>query len=235
MEKLPIHCPTCTSRVMGIFCNLPGPLAKEMDAKKTTHTYKRGQVIFYEGNSPFGMYCVFSGKVKLFKTSANCKQVIFKVLKAGDILGYRSLFSSEPYAATAEVIEDGQVCFIEKDTFLKVISTDPATGWNIIKMLSHELGQAEQKISDVATKSARVRMAEMLLMLEKAYGKKDKRGTLLDIRLKREELAEMIGTTQETAIRLVNEFKEDGLLRLEDHQIWVTDPKKLEALTDLPY
>ena len=167
MEKLPVHCPTCTSRVLSVFCSLPGTLAKELDVKKTTHTYKRGQVIFYEGNSPFGMYCIFSGKVKLFKTSPNGKQMILKVLKAGDILGYRSLFSSEPYAATAEVIEDGQVCFIEKETFLKVISNDPATGWNVIKMLSHELGHAEQKIADVATKSARVRMAELLLMLEK--------------------------------------------------------------------
>ena len=235
MEKLPIHCPTCTSRVMGIFCNLPGPLAKEMDAKKTTQPYKRGQVIFYEGNSPFGMYCIFSGKVKLFKTSPNGKQVILKVLKAGDIFGYRSLFSSEPYAATAEVIEDGQVCFIEKDAFFKVISNDQATGWNVIKMLSQELGRAERKLTDVATKSARVRMAELVLMLSRAYGKKDKKGTLLDIRLKREEIAEMIGTTQETAIRLINEFKEDGILRLEDHQIWVLDSKKLEGLTELPY
>ena len=220
---------------MSIFCNLPDSLAKEMDAKKTTHRYQRGQVIFYEGNAPFGLYCVFSGKIKLFKTSPNGKQLILKILKAGDILGYRSLFSSEPYAASAEVIEDGEVCFIEKDVFLKIVSTDKATGWNVIKMLSKELGQAETKVADVATKSARVRMAELLLMLNQAYGKKEKKGSFLDIRLKREELAEMIGTTQETAIRLVNEFKEDGILKLEDHQIWVLNSKKLEGLTDLPY
>ncbi len=206
-----------------------------MDGKKTTHNYKRGQTIFYEGNAPFGIYCIFSGKVKLFSTSANGKQMILKVLKAGDVLGYRSLFSAEPYAATAEVIEDGEVCFIEKDAFLKVISSNTATGWNVIKLLSSELGHAERKVTDVATKSARVRMAELLLLLKTTYGKKDKKGILLDIRLKREELAEMIGITQETAIRLVNEFKEDGILLLEDHNIWIINPEKLLSLTDLQY
>lgn len=230
-----MHCPTCTSRVMSIFCHLPAPLAKEMDAKKTTNSYKRGQVIFYEGNSPFGIYCIFSGKIKLFKSSPNGKQVILKILGAGDVLGYRSLFSSEPYHATAEVLEDVNACFIEKSAFLNVVSKDPATGWSIIKLLSKELGQAETKAADAVTKSARVRMAELLLMLQQSYGKKDKKGTLLDIRLKREELAEMIGTTTETAIRLVNEFKEDGILVLEDHRIWIVNPQKLQELTELPY
>jgi CRP-like cAMP-binding protein len=229
------HCPTCASRVMNIFCSLPVSLAKELDHAKTSNIYKRGQSIFYEGNSPFGIYCIFSGKIKLFKTSPNGKQIILKVLKQGDVLGYRSLFSEEPYAASAEVIEDAQVCFISKDLFFKIVSQSPATGWNTIKLLSKELGLAETKVTDVATKSARVRMSELLLMLKGTYGKKSKRGILLDIRLKREEIAEMIGTTQETAIRLVNELKEDGILRLEDHQIWIVDEAKLQELTELPY
>ncbi len=235
MDKLPVHCPTCTSRVMSIFCHLPGPLAKEMDSKKTTNLYHRGQTIFYEGNSPFGIYCIFSGKIKLFKNSPNGKQVILKILKVGDVMGYRSLFSSEPYAATAEVLEDAQVCFIPKEIFFKIITSDQATGWNVIKMISQELGTAETKVTDMVTKSARMRMAELLLMLKAAYGKKEKKGILIDVRLKREELAEMTGITQETAIRLVNEFKADGILHLEDHQIWVTAPEKLQQLTELPY
>ncbi len=210
-------------------------MAKEMDAKKTTNTYKRGQTIFYEGNSPFGIYCVFSGKIKLFKSSSNGKQVILKILKAGDVMGYRSLFSSEPYAACAEVLDDAQVCFIPKDIFFKAITSDQATGWNVMKMLSRELGMAETKVTDMVTKSARMRMAELLLMLKEAYGKKDKKGILIDLRLKREELAEMTGITQETAIRLVNELKADGILHLEDHQIWVVSPEKLQELCELPY
>ncbi len=235
MEKLPVHCPTCTSRVLSVFCKLPQPLAKTIDAKKSTNVYKRGQVIFYEGNSPFGLYCIFSGKIKLVKSSPSGKQHILRIFNAGDVIGYRSLFTNQPYGATAEVIEDAQVCLIEKDAFLEVVGKDPATGWNLIRLLSRELGYSEAKVTDMATKSARVRMAELLLMLEQAYGKKDKKGILLDIRLRREELAEMIGITQETAIRLVNEMKSDGILALQDHNIWILDRDKLQEQTELPY
>src|SRR3989338_5009082 len=90
-------CQTCNSRLLGVLCDLNGQGVQECNEHKTANIYKKGQVIFYEGNQAFGLYCVFSGRVKLYKTGTDGRLQIVRIAGAGDLLGYRSLFSDEPY------------------------------------------------------------------------------------------------------------------------------------------
>lgn len=221
------ECTTCLSRVLGVFCSLEKETLGEFSQHKTSNEYKKGQVIFYEGNSAFGLYCIFSGRVKLYKTGIDGRQQIVRIGGPGDLLGYRSLFSDEPYHATAEVLEDASICCIDKNAFFPVLAKNPKLSLNIIKKLAKELRAAEDLATSIAQKSVRERMAELLLMLKETYGKKGKKGIRIDLHLSREEMAEMIGVTQETAIRLLSDFKKEQLIEVKERDITILNPEAL--------
>lgn len=220
-------CDTCPPRLLGLFCQLDDRLLGELTAHKTTNTYKRGQVIFYEGNNPFSVYCIYSGRVKLFKTDTDGHQHIVRLAGPGDLLGYRSLLAHEPYHASAEVIEDAVICCIDAKAFFALVASQPALALTVIKKLAHELRHAETWLTSIAHHSVRERMAELLLMLKESYGKSTADGTIIDLRLSREELAEMIGTTQESAIRLLTDLKDSGVIAVQGRSITIRD---LDAL-----
>lgn len=221
------ECQTCTSRVLGVLCDLDSQSLNECNDHKTTNTYKKGQVVFYEGNEAFGLYCVFSGRVKLYKTGVDGRQQIVRIAGPGDLLGYRSLFAQEPYHATAETLEDATICCIDRNAFFPTLSKNPKLALNIIRKLAKELRAAEDLATSIAQRSVRERMAELLLMLKETYGKQTKKGFVIDLKLSREEVGEMIGITQETAIRLLSEFKKDGMIDVHEREITVLNPKAL--------
>ncbi|MDO8519160.1 MAG: Crp/Fnr family transcriptional regulator [Deltaproteobacteria bacterium] len=229
MSKSPVRleCSTCASRLLGVLCNLEEKAIKECDQHKTTNTYKKGQVIFYEGNQSYGLYCIFSGRIKLYKSGLDGKQQIVRLAGPGDLLGYRSLFSGEPYHASAEALEDATICCVDRNAFFPVLAKSPELALNIIKKLSRELREAEDLATSIAQRSVRERMAELLLMLKETYGSPGKKGVRINLELSREDMAEMIGITQETAIRLLSEFRQDGFIDVKDREITILNADKL--------
>ena len=218
---------------MGVFCNLDTQEAEQCDRHKTTNNYKKGQVIFYEGNQAFGVYCIASGKVKIYKTGLAGRQQIVRIAGPGDLMGYRSLFAEEPYQATGEVLEDAVICFIDKNAFFQMLASNQKFVRAVLKKLSQELRTAEDLATSIAQKSVRERMAELLLMLKETYGRSIKQGTQIDLHLSREEMAEMIGVTQETAIRLLSEFKKDGIIEVKERNITILNPQALLETANL--
>jgi len=226
-KPVKLDCQACASRLLGVLCNLDSAGVEDCNQHKTTNHYKKGQVIFYEGNQAYGFYCVFAGRVKLYKSGVDGRQQIVRIAGPGDLLGYRSLFAAEPYHATAEALEEATICCIDKNAFFPVLTKNPNLALEIIKKLSKELRAAEDLATSIAQRSVRERMAELLLMLKEAYGKPGKKGTRIDLHLSREEMAEMIGVTQETAIRLLSEFKKDGYIDVREREITILNPKAI--------
>jgi len=213
-----------------------GSLGEE-DLEKLNHNkscirYKKGQTLFYEGTRPMGLFCVNTGKVKVFKLSSQGKEQIINIAKPGDFLGYRAILSEEFYSASATVIEDAAICFIPKEDFLGLLSSNPDFFQRIIKNICHELGVMRERISDLAQKSVRERLAGSLLMLKETYGVDGEKSTLIDIQLSREDLANIVGTATETVIRLLSEFKKDGLISLDGKKIKVLKPRELAKEAD---
>lgn len=233
--KLPsVHCQTCQSRGKSVFCDLSEEHLKEIDAAKTSNHYQPHQIIFYEGNRPLGVYCIASGKVKIFKMDTAGHQQIVRLAGPGDVIGYRSLLAHEPYAATAEILEEANICFVDSKIFFHILETHPATAFHVMSALAQDLGRAEQQMINLTHKNIRERLAELLLVFEKQYGQKTAKGVKLDISLTREELAELIGTTQESLIRLMSEFRQDGLIAVDGRNITLLNIKKLVETANLP-
>ncbi|WP_408096937.1 Crp/Fnr family transcriptional regulator [Peredibacter sp. HCB2-198] len=230
-----IQCENCPSKDSGIFCKLERAALHEVSQNKIMNTYKRGQTIFFQGNPPFGLYCISNGKIKVYKTGNDGKETILRIVGPGDVLGHRSLFSNENYNATATVIEDTQVCFIDKNFIHQAIKKEPSIALNLIEKFSREMGTAEARSASISSKSTRERLAELLLSFTQSYGSVEKGRIRLNIKLSREEFASMVGAAQETIIRLFTDFKDEGVLEQEGKVIFIVDKEKLVEIANLDY
>ncbi|MDD0853392.1 Crp/Fnr family transcriptional regulator [Halobacteriovorax sp. GB3] len=229
-------CEHCPSKGQGIFCELKNSELHEISEHKVTNTYKKGQTLFVQGNHPFGIYCINSGNIKVTKTGPDGKESIVRIVKGGDVLGHRSLFTNDYYSATATAIEDSKVCFIDKKYILKVIEEKPSVALNVINKLSRDMGAAESKLTSLHQKNVRERLAELFLLLKETHGEEVSTGRFkLNIKLTREEMATMIGTANETLIRFISEFKDENLIEQEGKVLFVVNEEKLVDWANLNY
>jgi CRP/FNR family transcriptional regulator, polysaccharide utilization system transcription regulator len=219
-------CVTCQIRNKSMFCNLATAELIRFDERKMCHFFRKGQVIFHEGGNPHGVYCISSGKIKVGQSGQDGKEQIVRMAKEADLLGYRALLSGQQYSATATALTNVEICLIPREVFFDVLKTNSNFSMQIIQLLSQELGKAEQIITDLAQKPVRERMAEALLFLRQTYGLEADDATI-NISLSREDIANLVGTATETAIRLLSEFKHDGIVSFEGKKIKIENYSRL--------
>lgn len=230
-----IDCEKCTNKEKSVFCGLEDIPLSSISHNKVMNNYKKGHTIFFQGNPPFGLFCINEGKVKIAKIGNDGKESIIRIAGPGDVLGHRSLFSRENYTATATVIEDASVCFIDKKFIYKVLHDEPSLAINMIQKLSREMGIAEARSTSMVQKNVCERLAELLLSLMKAYGVQEEGRWRLNIKLTREEIASIIGTANETVIRFISDFKHEGLIEQEGKTLYILDEKRLLQFANLNY
>ena len=225
-------CEKCGNLSLSIFCSLSKPEMAQMAHAKSFNLYKKGQVIFYEGNMPQGLYCIYSGKAKIHKLGDDGKEQIVRLAKKGNVLGYRALLSSDNYFATATALENTLVCFFPKNMYLNLLGNNPQFAMKTIQMLSSDLRIAEQKITNMAQKHVRERMAEALLLLKEFFGLEEDNATINTI-LTREDIGNIAGTTTETSIRILSEFNKSKLIKLTGKKIKFINHKELLKIANV--
>jgi len=223
-----VYCSTCPGRISSPFSDLTDEQVRDLESSKTCAFFKKGQIIFHEGNRPNGVYCVRNGKVKVSRLGVDGKEQIIRFVKGGDLIGYRSLLSGENLSATVSTLEETHACFVPSRILLEAISSNPKFSLELMKRACHELGEASKLITNLAQKSVRERIAEVLLIIRTTFGE-DREG-FLDLQLTREELANMVGTATESVIRLLSEFKTDDLIELSGRKIKVLEPGELARI-----
>jgi CRP-like cAMP-binding protein len=234
MKQQEIHIPLCDSCSLetgSIFKYLTPDEVEALNFAKDFRQYKRGDILYQEGNRISGFYCIHKGIIKVFKTGFDGKEQIIRFAKDGDIIAYRSVLSNELACTSAKVIEDCQVCFIPSEILISFIKTNPAYALELLKLACHELGEANSFITDIAQKTVRERLAEILLFLVNDFGLDNDQ--FLNISLTREELANIVGTATESVIRLLSEFKSDKLVELNGRKIRILNKKGLEKISNV--
>lgn len=228
------NCKLCSRKNNSLFCHAKSQFLDEVDKTRIDSEYKRGQYVFNEGAYPHGLYCINSGKIKLTQKGDDGREAIVRLAKSGDIIGYKALLGGNRYTASAIALEDSSICFIPKDTFFEGLKSDPDLSFSLLSLLSSELHNAENKIVQLAQKPVRERLAEALLFLKETYGLESD-GKTLDVQLSREDLANIVGTATESTIRLLSEFKKDGILDLIGKKIKFLDKEKLVRAANISY
>jgi CRP-like cAMP-binding protein len=234
MKQHDIHVPLCDKCALetgSIFKHLTAEEVEMINFEKDFRQYKRGDILYQEGNRISGFYCIHSGIIKVYKTGFDGKEQIIRFAKAGEIIAYRSVLSNEAACTSAKVIEDCQVCFIPSEILISFIKTNPLYALELLKLACHELGEANSFITDIAQKTVRERLAEILLLLVNDFGLDEQ--NYLKISLTREELANIVGTATESVIRLLSEFKTDKLVELNGRKIRILDKKGLEKISNV--
>jgi CRP/FNR family transcriptional regulator len=222
LEKSHKHvtCATCSARKNSLFGTYGESEVIDLNHEKMCNYYKKNQPLFIEGSFPRGVFCLNQGKVKVFTRGDEGKEQIIHIAKAGDVIGFRSMFSGEPYKVSASTLEESNICFIGKDDFLLMMDNNPTLRNGIIKELSKELGDRAQFITNMAQKSVRERLAFSLLILADIYGEEE-------INLTREDMANFVGTATETLIRLLKDFKEDQIIEIHTRKLLIVNRDKL--------
>lgn len=214
-----------------LFRKLEGEELKRLNLEKTCSIYRKGSIIYREGSRLTGFYCVIRGIIKIFKTGIDGKEQIIRFAKTGEIIAYRSLLSQELACTTAQVIEDALLCLVPYPTLLFLIQNNWQFSHHLLQIACRELREANDYITDIAQKSVRERLAEVLLLLRENFDL-DKQNTL-QISLTREELANMVGTATESVIRLLSEFKQDKLIELQGRKIKLLNIQGLRKIAGI--
>lgn len=222
LEKSHKHvtCATCKVRKDSLFAQFCDNELDHLQDHKACSFHKKNQSLFLEGSFPRGVFCINEGKVKVYARGDNGKEQIIHIAKGGEIVGFKAMFSGDPYNVSAETIEEANICFISKEDFLNMMDTNPLLRNGVMKELSKELSHRADMITSMSQKSVRERVAYSLAMLNDIYEDQD-------INLTREDLANFVGTATETLIRLLKDLKDEEVIDINGRKLRVTNKPQL--------
>lgn len=201
---------------------------KKLSENQDIKTYKKKIPVYTEGSSPKGIYFVNKGKIKTLRTNADGKEFITGLYKEGDFFGYLALLEESRYSDSAIALEDAEVCLINKEDFYDLVYKNAEVSRRFIKMLSNNLQEKEEQLMKLAYNSVRKRISEALITLYNRYKKEGEDG--FSIAISREDLANLAATAQETAIRTLSDFKDEGLIEIKGSTISIINYDKLLKL-----
>ncbi|MGI9382957.1 MAG: Crp/Fnr family transcriptional regulator [Methyloligellaceae bacterium] len=185
-------------------------------------TYRAGQLIFVQGDPCRGLYFVEHGLVAVRKVNRDGQSTIVRLANQGDTLGYRPLLAKENHRATAEVIKDVRICFIDAQTMRGLLRSNPNLGLRFLEHSARSLGEAEERMFHVAALSVRTRIVHLLILLSDRHGRTTSDGTLfVELPMTRRDLADMVGARHESVSRALREIESEGLLNLSGRTVRV--------------
>lgn len=189
---------------------------------------RKGETVFMEGDTSNYIYYVISGKIKISKMNEFGKEFIVALNQSGDLLGYETIIDSETHRHTATAVEDSELSLIPRQDFLQLIATNRDVFAYVLQYLNRSMAEAEEKLLQVAYNSARKRVADALLFVYRKYsGGLDPTG---GFRVNRENLSALAGISPESVSRNLSDFKDEGLIEVENGVYRILDIQKLERL-----
>lgn len=197
--------------------------------KREIRTFKKKSEIYRQGSFPLYLFFIIKGKVKTYKTNDDGKELITQLYQAGDYFGHVHLLQETPYLDSASALEETEICLIPKDDFFSLLFRNRQVAKKFIQMLSAEIDTTENQLVQLAYNSVRKRMAEALLRYfsHTQLTEKDKKE---GIRVGREDLANLAGTSLETAIRTLSDFKDEQLIDITSGRIRILSEEGLKRL-----
>jgi CRP/FNR family transcriptional regulator len=198
----------------------------ELTGIAVDRSYKRGQIIFSEGDEGIGLYVLIAGKVKVFKLSPEGKEQILHVFEEGEPFGEASVFAGQRFPAHAETLEKSRILFFPRAAFIELIKRDPSLALNMLAILSRRLRKFTLLVEDLSLKEVPGRLAAYFLSVsEQRDGSDD-----LKLDIAKNQLAGLLGTIPETLSRILARMVRQGLIHVDGSRIKIVDRQGLEEL-----
>ncbi len=209
-----------------IFSSLNEDELAELAGLAIERSFVPGEFIFWDGDAPEWFYIIAEGRVKVVKHSSLGKEFIIAFFGSGEMFGEVAVFEDKPYPASAQAVAETKVLGIKREDFLSFLAHRPQVALRIISVLGGRLREAQSRLKDLAGERVEQRLAQTLLMLSAKLGS--------TLPFTRQEIADMAGTTTETAIRFMSRLKDGGIIRSTRGKIIILNETKLRLLSEGP-
>jgi DNA-binding response OmpR family regulator len=196
----------------------------DFNKERKSKIFKKKNEIYSEGDAPLFVYFIKSGSVKSYKSNQDGKELIIDLYKDGDFFGYEPVLENSVYTESVAALEDSEITIIPKHDFLALLFNQKEISHSFISLLCKKVAEKEKQLLNLAYNSVRQRTAEALLKVFQLNNQDTK------IYISRDDLAKMVGTAPESVIRAVSDFKEEGLIEIENGKIKVSSPARLEKV-----
>lgn len=226
----PRQFPVCCPGARGLLCSFAGSYFAGLNGRRRVQEYRRGQTLFWEGQSANCLHCIRSGRVKKYKTGRGGEQLLLGMAGPGDVVGLNAIVLDEPHDITAEAIEQCTTCLVAKQDLLAAMRARPALVHALLCYLANEVLAIGQKFLSVAHEPVRCRTARLLLSHVNGNSTEEAAPANGAIRLPRSELAALVGASRETCSRVLNDLARRGIVVLHGSTISVTNTSALKRL-----
>ena len=190
--------------------------------------YKKGELIFADGDDGIGFYIVISGRVKVYKVSPDGKEQIMHIFGPGQPFAEVPVFEGSRYPANAGAMEPSRLFFFPKKAFVELIHANPSLAMNMLASLSQRLKQFSYLIESLSLKEVPGRLASYLLYLSDKNGSIDE----FDLDIAKSQLASLLGTIPETLSRIFTKLSQKELISINGPRIMILDRTGLEYLAE---
>lgn len=223
-------CMNCRMRKHSLLNELSHDELKLLNKNRYTVSYRAGEIICKEGAKSLGLICLSKGKVKIVKRGVNGTEQIVALKKTVDFIGFPTLMKESVYLTSALALEDVSVCIIDKSALFKIIGDNENFALKIIRSLAHELSEMDNRLVNLTQKPIRARLADALLMINEIYGSCPDLG-ILDVSLKRSDLAALTNMTTANVIRVLSSYAKENLIEVNRRDIKIKNIKALKELS----
>ncbi len=224
-------CPTCDSKSCFIRAFTGSEWRRKVNSERLTILLRRGDVLFKEGDPVLGIFFIYRGKVKVYNSGAQKRTQIVRFAGSGSIVGHRGFGTLNNYPIGAAAIEDSVVCFIPRQLFFDTLIDNPPLTMELLNFYADELRRTEYKLLSLSQMTVKQKLAECILTLSEIYGTTSRDGIeFLNVKLSRQEYADVIGSSIEEVIRTISQMKKEALILADGKEIGITDKNKMKEL-----
>ncbi len=209
-----------------IFSSLDDDELHELAKFASERKFMPAEFVFWEGDAPEWFHIVAEGRVKVLKYSSSGSEFIIAFFGPGEVFGEVAVFENKPYPASAQAVAETRVLGIRRQDFVSFLARHPEVALRIISLLGGRLREAQNRLRDLAGERVEQRLARVLLMLSAKLGH--------TLPFTRQDIADMAGTTIETAIRFMSHLKERGIITSTRGKTIILDEVKLRLLSESP-
>ena len=195
--------------------------------------FRKKEGIFSEGDQSHWFYILVDGKVKITKLSHDGKEIIIELISPNDLFGGFAVLKGFPYPANAVAMEDCDAVRISRHNLMGIIERFPHFMYDITDNLGERVREFSDTLKNIALERVESRIAALLIKLAEKTGERTAEGAMeITMKLTKQDIAEMVGTTVETSIRVMSKFRKSGYLKDVEGKIVITDFAALMSIVN---
>ncbi|HLC29407.1 MAG TPA: Crp/Fnr family transcriptional regulator, partial [Dehalococcoidia bacterium] len=211
-----------------LFADLAPEELQSLGRRARRQVFQTDETIFYQDDPGQSLYCVTSGIVRIVLSSKEGREAVLVLLRPGEFFGELSLFDGQPRSASAIAMGPTEVAILRRDDFLSFLQEHPQAALTVLAVLSRRLRRTDDLIGDAVFLDLPVRIAKKLLELAETFGEQVEQGVEIAIRLRHQDLANMVGGNRESVSRYLASLEGQGLIRVEKQRITLLRPQALQ-------